>query len=678
MNEIREIQIPESGWQTDLETALFSCKRRIILYGNIFDYFIVKQGNRFVSMPLKDWLGEKLEKCSFEIIIQYDLIDGLKIIKGSEQLNTITSQQITPGLTISDFDESQAYDPTEKKITEILKKIRMLLKIDDCKVACICLHSDKIALHHQSPILTERIQTLRVAKLSSGTRENVIAEPRNSESSKHNIGNTVILIYDQEGLIPTDLYQNDSSSKMIHIPLPDFETRRTFFLLYQSKFHSPQIDDANINSFARLSDGFSLLELLQVASLSKNREINLSIKNFSDLLSIYRSGAKTDEWKRIGLPDPTGGHDSLPDQFKDIRGQDEALYKVIDMLHRARAGISRFEESKNIKPRGVLFFVGPTGVGKTMLAKKIAEVIFGSEEACTMFDMSEFQQEHQIARLIGAPPGYVGHETGGELTNKIRERPLSVLLFDEIEKAHNRILDIFLQILDSGRLTDGKGQIVSFSDTIIIFSSNIGTNPKQKKFPRFITKIRNEMKAPAPDKQFDFDNFDIEKMYAFPKSIINTYFNKAVEFYFCEVLNRPELFNRIGKDNIIVFNFLDKAECEQIANRVIDKYLNNIQHKWQELFGATARLIIQDSTKLKNTIIQKSTANEDYRKYGARDLENKIIANLETPLAKLFNQWGAQNQLHDITIEKVQIQSGKDILELICKCNTTGKTRSFY
>ena len=130
-------------------------------------------------------------------------------------------------------------------------------------------------------------------------------------------------------------------------------------------------------------------------------------------------------------------------------------------------------------PKGTLFFVGPTGVGKTELAKSLAQFLFGDEDACIRFDMSEFNHEHADQRLVGAPPGYVGFEEGGQLTNAIKARPFSLLLFDEIEKAHPRILDKFLQILEDGRLTDGKGETVSFADTFIVFTSNIGASEIQ-------------------------------------------------------------------------------------------------------------------------------------------------------------------------------------------------------
>ncbi|EYE87619.1 hypothetical protein Q428_12340 [Fervidicella metallireducens AeB] len=190
-----------------------------------------------------------------------------------------------------------------------------------------------------------------------------------------------------------------------------------------------------------------------------------------------------------------------------------------------------------------MFFVGPTGVGKTELAKALAEFLFGDENACIRFDMSEFNHEHSDQRLIGAPPGYVGYEEGGQLTNAIKERPFSVLLFDEIEKAHGRILDKFLQILEDGRLTDGRGETVYFSEAVIIFTSNIG----------------------ATEVDMNMTNSEIRE----------DFLNK-VKNHFLNELKRPELLNRIG-DNIVVFNYIKDInimmDIVKIKIKPLEKYI---------------------------------------------------------------------------------------------------------
>src|SRR6185295_17776883 len=153
-----------------------------------------------------------------------------------------------------------------------------------------------------------------------------------------------------------------------------------------------------------------------------------------------------------------------------VIGQDEAVTAVSGAIRRARAGLAHED-----RPLGSFMFLGPTGVGKTELARSLAEVMFNDEKAIVRIDMSEYMEKHAVSRLIGSPPGYVGHEEGGQLTEVVRHRPYSLILFDEIEKAHPEVFNILLQILDNGRLTDGKGKVVNFKNCIIIMTSNVGS-----------------------------------------------------------------------------------------------------------------------------------------------------------------------------------------------------------
>jgi ATP-dependent Clp protease ATP-binding subunit ClpA len=261
--------------------------------------------------------------------------------------------------------------------------------------------------------------------------------------------------------------------------------------------------------------------------------------------------------------------------------------------------LSGLQHSKSkSKPKGVLFFAGPTGVGKTELAKSLAEFLFNDENACIRFDMSEYNHEHSDQKLIGAPPGYVGYEAGGQLTNLIKERPFCVLLFDEIEKAHPKILDKFLQILEDGRLTDNKGETVYFSECIIVFTSNIGAN-----------KVSNNM------------SFDEIKQTIF--DVIKDKFENEI--------NRPELLGRIGYGNIVTFNFINDENVQKsIASSKINpiiEYLKESKH---------INLEFENKDEFLNFVLSRTDKSK-----GGRDILNKLEDILVSQLADyLFDNDG--------------------------------------
>ncbi|MFX1583400.1 MAG: ATP-dependent chaperone ClpB [Promethearchaeota archaeon] len=262
---------------------------------------------------------------------------------------------------------------------------------------------------------------------------------------------------------------------------------------------------------------------------------------------------------------------------KRVIGQDEALNIISNAIRRARAGI----QDPN-RPIGTFIFMGPTGVGKTETAKALAEFLFDDENAMVRIDMSEFMEKHSVARLIGAPPGYVGFEEGGYLTEAVRRRPYSVILFDEIEKAHLEVFNILLQIMDDGRLTDGHGRTVDFKNTIIIMTSNIGS--------QYILESRKE---------------DKEKN---RELILNTLKN-----YF-----RPEFLNRV--DEIVMFNFLEEEQIKLIVDiqiRNLNKVLS--EHKIQ--------IELSDAAK---GVLAKKGFDPDY---GARPLKRAIQNLIQNPLS---------------------------------------------
>ncbi|MBD3253858.1 MAG: ATP-dependent chaperone ClpB [Candidatus Lokiarchaeota archaeon] len=262
---------------------------------------------------------------------------------------------------------------------------------------------------------------------------------------------------------------------------------------------------------------------------------------------------------------------------KRVIGQDHALKKISNAIRRSRAGI----QDPN-RPIGVFIFMGPTGVGKTETAKALAEFLFDDENAMVRIDMSEYMEKHSVARLIGAPPGYVGFEEGGYLTESVRRRPYSVVLFDEIEKAHPEVFNILLQIFDDGRLTDGHGRTVDFKNTIIIMTSNIGSD--------YILESRNS------DKEIDRE---------FILKILRRHF-------------KPEFLNRV--DDIIIYNFLEKEQIEKIVEIQI-RQLNKI------LADHQIKLKLTEDAK-------KFLSDKGFDPvYGARPLKRAIQDYIQNPLS---------------------------------------------
>ena len=271
----------------------------------------------------------------------------------------------------------------------------------------------------------------------------------------------------------------------------------------------------------------------------------------------------------------------LEDQLHErVIGQDEAVTAVSEAIQRSRAGLA----DPN-RPTASFIFLGPTGVGKTELAKALAGILFDTEEAIVRIDMSEYMEKHTVSRLMGAPPGYVGYEEGGQLTEAIRRRPYSVVLFDEIEKAHPDVFNVMLQILDDGRLTDSQGRTVDFTNTIIIMTSNIGS--------QYILDLAG-------------DNSKYEEMRGRVMEAMRGSF-------------RPEFLNRI--DEIIIFHSLEKSELRDIVK---------IQVAFLETRLDEQKLALKISDGALDFLAEIGYDPV----YGARPLKRAIQRYLETAMAK--------------------------------------------
>lgn len=313
----------------------------------------------------------------------------------------------------------------------------------------------------------------------------------------------------------------------------------------------------------------------------------------------------------------------MADELKGtVIGQDDAIIKIAKAIRRNRAGL----KDPN-KPIGTFIFLGPTGVGKTYLAKVLAEYLFDSQDAIIRIDMSEYMEKHTVSRLIGAPPGYVGYEEGGQLTEKVRRKPYSIVLLDEIEKAHHDVYNVLLQVFDEGQLTDGMGRKVDFKNTILIMTSNIGT----RELKDFGTGV----------------GFNTEATKAAQNKVEHGILEKALKANFS-----PEFLNRV--DDVIYFNSLGKEEIIKIIDIELKKVISRVNDLGIE---------IHVTEKAKNHL---ADAGWDAN-YGARPLKRAIQKNVEDLLAEeILNQTLPQGSVVDLDYDELKeeiVIVSKQILE---------------
>ena len=570
-------------------------KKCVIIEGNVGDVFLSESG-RIVT--LRDYLTEVARTMNYRQCVYWDRIDGaVDAIDGSvSSLNTGTDVTVEGENYELDLDDDPALDsstqgnqPRFQKISEFFPVVYATMTDLSKKALFILNYSDFLFTTASIPDEERDAVTL----LAKAIRERKI-QPYELDCNE----SCVVIISSKSSLLPLNLYQANPEVEIISLSRPDRDERKLLLEKISDGFDlrmkpgETLQSDANFANYIDLLDDVTNREIVQLARLSrKNPKLS-----FEKLFYLFRYGEKDNPWEKL---------DSQ--KLKNIRrilsesviGQDEAIKKIELTVIKAFMGLTGLHKSSSrAMPKGVFFFVGPTGVGKTELSKALAKFLFGDEQACIRFDMSEYGQENSDQKLIGAPPGYVGYEEGGQLTNAIKEKPFSVILFDEIEKAakpNPRILDIFLQILEDGRLTDSRGETVYFSDSIIIFTSNLGaseisyTGSNEQTARMFIDKVKN---------------------------------------YFDREIGRPELLGRIGYNNIVPFNFIQsddfiyriaKSKLNPVIRGVYEKYLLN--------------LVLTSESEVIGYIL-----NGLDRSKGGRQVLNAINDKLLDPLARfLFN-----------------------------------------
>ena len=577
-------------------------KTQFMLWGNIYDmYPYPLDDQKFVLKNLHNYVADMIQHFGdYTSILAYDRIDGFELIKGD-----VWGGSLPPVCRL------HATKKKFVKIEDVITYIKNYLLNNQYPVALFFNYSSRYTQNPKN--LTEEEEFPFFSKMLKLTHQ---VKPclKNDRSSPTPDLNSIFWFVDKINDLPAWLTLNNPTLKAIVIPMPDNEMREQVIRQLVHSFPDFHLIEGKkreklVSIFSDQTEKMFIKDLKAIVQFMLKD--NIKFVNISDTIRSYKLGISENQWAKLPRKKILNGVNILKIRLK---GQDHAIIKALDIVKRGHIGISGAQWAKfSDKPRGILFLAGPTGVGKTELAKAITELIFGSEQNYIRFDMSEFNHEHADQRLIGAPPGYVGYEVGGELTNAIKQNPFSVILFDEIEKAHPRILDKFLQILEDGRLTDGRGDTVYFSEALIIFTSNLGVYQEDKKIGERIPLI-----SPT-------DNYEKVK-----SKILN-----KIENFFKFEIQRPEILNRLGK-NIIVFDFIRESVAQEIFKKMMGNVLNML------LENKKIKITIPD--KIYNQILDECIKDLTM---GGRGIGNKLEEIFVNPLSRaLFDDGVKKNSTY--------------------------------
>lgn len=608
-------------WIEELRNSL-RFHSQYVLAGNIRDCFLFPGASSVSDVDMVTALWDTLSPIGCSWMVSYDRVDGLVLRHRSEDAVLPPSLKAPP--LPGDIDGTKTVDQNNTMLRRWLRATQIPEEGQSSGVLVVDFAS-RLAQPLEGPTAENELTALfQLAEKASFQARGARARESDRLALPYS---PVIWLADNAHDMPDFLRVGNERVRTIMVGLPGRSTRNH---IASNLLHGLRqrlgLEEEQAQRFAHqfvlLTEGMKLTSIYQLtdhvltSTFARAKEAVPEggaavdpVQEFAAAVRAFRVGASRDPWRDDTVRNSIrNGYEQVS---REVKGQEFAVSKALDILKRSVTGLSGAQAGRSAgRPRGVLFFAGPTGVGKTELAKQITRLLFGDESAYHRFDMSEFAQEHSEARLIGAPPGYVGHDAGGQLVNAVRERPFSVLLFDEIEKAHPRILDKFLQILEDGRLTDGRGDTVYFSESVIIFTSNLGIYKEEVVDGRVI-RMPNATAQSAPTRT------ELEALIL-----------PEIEDYFRYRIQRPELLNRIGK-NLLVFDFIR----DDVAREIMRKMLGNVRQRVMEEHRVELAIAEPALQTLERLCLEEAAVN------GGRGIGNTLEEALINPLARaLFEE----------------------------------------
>lgn len=543
------------------------------------------------------------------------------------------------------FSQVLSSYPQETNYVFVIKMISRLKTSNDGKN----LSFDELGIFRQLLAITESIET-------------------NKKGNKHH---KLIILADDNSKLPS-WFANETENyqvKNLHITRPNDEFKEYFFnklienKTFGEEFANQYNEQCVVNTtdtredierkedakkrtfkkFAAYSNDFSMKQLSYYEKYLENplHKVN-DIDKLGFSLANFKYGELKNPWEDENkVNEILNIKDKLQ---RKLKGQDPALNTIQEILKRSVIGLDRIDNPD--APRVILFLAGPTGTGKTEVCKQIAEIIFGSADRIVRFDMSEYGADESDQKLFGAPPGYVGYEEGGKLTNAVLKEPFSLILFDEIEKAHNSILDKFLQILSDGRLTSGKGETVSFTDSIIVITSNAGVNAvEENKSNKENERAKMGMERPneivSMQTVVDMENDNLSEKVIYDK--VSNFLKYYVKYYFVCTLGRPELYGRI-EDSIVYYNYMGKDAVRLICKAKIKSFMKAASDKYAVKFDMS---LIDDGNQVLEALV-KHCQDTNVRSMGARGIGKQMNAVFNGSLSNYISDFIVQNRKNEL------------------------------